>query len=115
MNKTLIFLRLVDEKESSKIEKNILKDLIDKNISYRDEVIRLIAELCKDGNYFFLTFVFFSSLSEFQRKECVQMDFITCLKDPLQTGDIRNKIESCRALGNMCYENGEFISLLSTG
>ena len=46
---------------------------------------------------------------ESERRECVKLDFIPLLKEPLQAGDIREKIESCRALGNMCYENGLFI------
>ena len=28
------------------------------------------------------------------------------MKDPLTSGSIQEKIESCRAIGNMCYENG---------
>jgi len=28
------------------------------------------------------------------------------LKEPLKSGNIQEKIESCRAIGNMCYENG---------
>lgn len=31
------------------IDKNILKDLINNKVNYRDKVIRLIAEICKQG------------------------------------------------------------------
>jgi hypothetical protein len=34
---------------TSEIDKNILKDLINQKIDYRHKVIRLIAEICKDG------------------------------------------------------------------
>ncbi len=43
---------------------------------------------------------------ESERQECVKLDFISPLKDPLKSGSIQEKIESCRAIGNMCYENG---------
>jgi len=43
---------------------------------------------------------------ESERQECVKLDFISPLKDPLKSANIQDKIESCRALGNMCYENG---------
>lgn len=43
---------------------------------------------------------------ESEREKCVELDLITPLKDPLQFGLIQDKIESCRAIGNMCYENG---------
>jgi len=33
----------------SEIDKNILKDLINQKIDYRYKVIRLIAEICKEG------------------------------------------------------------------
>ncbi|CAF0913504.1 unnamed protein product [Rotaria sp. Silwood1] len=76
----------------SEIDKNILKNLINQKIDYRHKVIRLLAEICKD---------------ESQRYECVKLDFISSLKDPLQSGTIQEKIESCRAIGNMCYENAD--------
>jgi len=34
----------------SEIDKNILKDLLNQNIDYRHKVIRLLAEICKEGN-----------------------------------------------------------------
>jgi len=34
----------------TEIDKNILKDLINQNIDYRSKAIRLVAEICKDGN-----------------------------------------------------------------
>ncbi|CAF0788502.1 unnamed protein product [Rotaria sordida] len=81
----------------SEIDKNLLKDLINQKIDYRHKVIRLSAEICKD---------------ESQRHECVKLDFISCLKDPLQSGTIQEKIESCRAIGNMCYENADGCDLV---
>jgi len=51
---------------------------------------------------------------ESERQECIKLDFISPLKDPLQSGSIQEKIESCRAIGNMCYENGSKIFVLKT-
>ncbi|CAF3563140.1 unnamed protein product [Rotaria sp. Silwood2] len=81
----------------SEIDKNILKDLINQKLDYRHKVIRLLAEICKD---------------ESQRHECVKLDFISSLKDPLQSGTTQEKIESCRAIGNMCYENANGCDLV---
>ena len=48
----LIGIFLADGKESlvSEIDKNVLKDLLNQNIDYLNKVIRLVAEICKDGN-----------------------------------------------------------------
>jgi len=51
-----IWFCLADETGSSivqlksEIDKNILKDLLNQNIDYRHKVIRLLAEICKEGN-----------------------------------------------------------------
>ncbi|CAF3308573.1 unnamed protein product [Rotaria socialis] len=81
----------------SQVDKNILKDLIHQNNDYRDKVIRIVAELCKD---------------ESQRHECVKLDFMAPLKEPLIYGTLQEKIESCRAIGNMCYENADGCDLV---
>jgi hypothetical protein len=96
------------------IDKIKLKDAIVSNVSYRDRVIRLIAELCKTGWYWFrkinrsFSFVDRFSLvnSESDRKQCVELGLIESLTNALETGNIQNRIESCRAMGNMCYEHG---------
>jgi len=85
------FLQTVAQ-NSAEIDKSFLKTLIEQNVDFRADVIRLVAEICKD---------------ETQRKKCVEIDMISSLKDALENGDIRNKIESCRAIGNMCYEHGD--------
>ena len=45
------FVDLGDEKQSfiSSIDKNMLKDLVQHDSVYRHKVIRLIAEICKEG------------------------------------------------------------------
>ena len=117
---SLVFLYLLaDGAESSTVEsksqidKAILKDLIEQKVLYRHQVIRLVAEICKQGQKQISTLavhpLFLLRMIETERKECVKLDFIPLLKEPLQAGDIQEKIESCRALGNMCYENGSSI------
>lgn len=80
------------------IDKNILRDLIISKVDFQSKVIRLIAEICKQ---------------ESERKECVQMNLVSPLKEPLQSGSIQEKLESCRAIGNMCYENADGCELVS--
>lgn len=45
------FVGLDDEKQSfiSNIDKNVLKDLVQQDLVYRHKIIRLIAEICKEG------------------------------------------------------------------
>ncbi|CAF0834991.1 unnamed protein product [Adineta ricciae] len=90
---------LSDEKQSfiSNIDKNMLKDLVQQDSVYRHKVIRLIAEICKEESI---------------RKECVQLDFVSPLKSCLQSDNLQEKIESCRAIGNMCYENADGCELV---
>jgi len=42
-------IELVIDDLTLEIDKNILKDLINKKIDYRHRVIRLVAEICKQG------------------------------------------------------------------
>jgi hypothetical protein len=42
-------IELVIDDLTLEIDKNILKDLIHKKIDYRHRVIRLVAEICKQG------------------------------------------------------------------
>ncbi|CAF0975227.1 unnamed protein product [Adineta steineri] len=97
-------LRNPDQTESSiteiisKIDKNILKDLLYQNNDYRHKAIRLLAEICKQESI---------------RQECIQLDFMTPLKDTLTSSNIQEKIESCRAIGNMCYENADGCDLVA--
>jgi len=89
-----------------------LKDLIISKVDFRSKVIRLIAEICKQGSkksihtYILISSIINYSTLESERKECVQIDLVSPLKEPLQSGSIQDKLESCRAIGNMCYENG---------
>ncbi|CAF1116409.1 unnamed protein product, partial [Didymodactylos carnosus] len=79
------------------IDKNVLKQLLNKEIVYRHKAIRIIAEICKE---------------ETQRKECISYDFFTPLIDIFETGTLQEQIESCRAVGNMCYENSDGCELM---
>jgi len=57
--------------------------------------------------------LFYYSLTEEARQECVKKDLIKPLVKLINENDNLVVHQACRAIGNMCYDNGQLVNCIT--